>query len=324
MVDSGVNDVLDLRAFCSIVDLGSITAAARSLGETKGSVSRRLSRLEDKVGVRLVRRSSRLVEATPKGAAFRLEVARALEVLDSALAMAREDREVAKGHIRVTAPFDVGVGLFAPLIARFRAKHPEVSVEVILTETVLDFAAHRIDVAFRAASALPDSSLIAHRLEDIVIGLYATPTYLDKHGTPKAPADLASHPILARKSTHGRTSLTLHRDAPGKPSTTTLRVPAAITASDFAFCREAALADAGIAMLPSLTVRADIEHRRLVPVLSEYDLGHATLYLVHANSRVVSPAVRAFRDHVLGEYASTANRKEQPAAAGGKRKRDAG
>lgn len=294
-------DLADLRAFCLVVDLGSITAAAKALGETKGSVSRRLTRLERVLGVSLLRRTPRLVQATEDGAAYRVRVGRALELLDEANGRAQHARVEPSGHLRVTAPFDLAVSVFAEVIAGFVARYPEISVEMLLTEAFLDFDANQIDVALRAAGSLPDSSLIAHRLASIEGGLFATPSYLEKHGRPRRVEDLQKHKLMMFRATRGATTLSLRRRGDDKP--VRLRAHAAITASDFTFCKAAALADGGIAMLPTLVARSELAEGLLVPVLKDWVLMDASLYLVHPASRFLLPKVRVFRDWVVAAFA---------------------
>jgi DNA-binding transcriptional LysR family regulator len=291
-------DLADLRAFCLTVDLGSITAAAKTLGETKGSVSRRLTRLERALGAVLLRRSPRLVQATEDGLAYRLRVGRALELLDDAAIAVQHARATPRGHLRVTAPYDLGVSLIAPLVAGFAARCPEVSVEMVLTEAMLDFDAHQIDVALRVAATLQDSALIAHRLQHIAVGLFASPGYLRKHGAVRTPDELSQHRLLMMRAVRGQAVLVL-QPAEGKERVR-LKVHAAISASEFSFLQEAALADGGIALLPVVVAQREVAARRLVPVLPEYQPeGGADLYLVHQGSRFLPPKVQAFREYVL-------------------------
>jgi DNA-binding transcriptional LysR family regulator len=302
--ETSQTDVADLRAFCLVVDLGSITAAAKALGETKGSVSRRLTRLERVLGVSLLRRTPRLVQATDDGAAYRVRIGRALELLDEANSRAQHARVVPSGHLRVTAPFDLAVSVFADIVAGFVAAYPEITIEMLLTEAFLDFDANQVDVALRAAGSLPDSSLIAHRLAPIEAGLFASPTYLEKHGRPRRTDDLAKHRLLMFRGTRGVATLALRRRDQDKPLK--LRAKAAITASDFTFCKAAALAHGGIAMLPTLVARRELDEGLLVPVLKEWVLMEASLYLVHPATRFLLPKVRVFRDHVVAAFARTA------------------
>jgi DNA-binding transcriptional LysR family regulator len=299
-------DLHDLRAFCLVVDLGSITAAARALAETKGSVSRRLTRLEKALGVALLRRSPRLVQATEDGVAYRLRVGRALELLDDANTQVQHGRAAPSGHLRITAPFDLALSIFAPLIARFSERFPAISIELLLTDAFLDFDAHQIDVALRATSSLQDSSLIAHKLDDVRGGLYAAPAYLKKHGTPAAAEDLERHRLLHFRAVRGVATLTLRRKGEDKPQR--LRVRSVISATDFSFNRETALAGGGIAVLPTVVAKRDVTAGALVRVLPEYILIDAAIFLVHPGARFPPPKVQAFRDFMLAAFSARGRR----------------
>lgn len=302
-------DVADLRAFCLVVDQGSFTAAARILGETKGTISKRLTRLERIVGVRLLRRSPRSVQPTEDGAQYRVRVGRVLELLDEAQAVAQHASATATGHLRVTAPYDLATGVFAPQVEAFSRRYPEISVEMVLTDVMLDFDGHQIDVALRASTALRDSALIAHKLVDMEGGLYASPDYLSEAGSPSKPAELGKHRILAVHASRGVASLELQKR--GSKRRHKVRVRTCITATDFGFCREAALAGGGIAELPSLVAQLDAETGGLVPVLGEYVLFRAAAYLVHSATRFLPPRVRVFRDFMLDAFARRAVFREE-------------
>lgn len=301
-----LGDLADLRAFCLVADLGSVTAAATRLGETKGSVSRRLSRLEAELGVVLVLRTPRLVEPTDEGREFRQRVGRALELLDDAALHARQAKASPRGHLRVTAPTDVALAMLGPVVASFRAAHPSVTVELVLTERTLDFDADAIDVAIRASRALGDSSLVAHKIADVEGRLFASPAYLAAHGAPRNPSELASRPLLLGGAERGRAMLRLSSAAGGAP--VELPVRAAISASDYSFARAVALEGAGIALLPVSIANADVAAGGLVPVLEDWVGFAARLYLVHKATRLLTPKVKAFRDHVLAATAATARR----------------
>lgn len=284
-----------------VVDLGSITASARALGETKGTISRRLTRLERTLGVVLLRRSPRLVQPTEDGVAYRLRVGRAIELLDDANTAVQRARATPTGHLRVTAPLDLGVSIVAPLVAGFVELYPDISVEAILSQAVLDFDSNQIDVALRAVRAMPDSSLIAYKLKELDTLLYASPSYLRRHGPPKRPDDIAQHRVLVLRSTRGHAVLVLRAKSDGEQIR--VRVRAAISASDFSFGREAALAGAGIALLPSVVAKRDLDEGRLVPVLKEYTVdAPASFYLVHQGSRFLPSKIQVFRDYMLEAF----------------------
>jgi DNA-binding transcriptional LysR family regulator len=305
-------DLLDLRAFCLVVDLGSITAAAKTLGETKGSVSRRLARLEQNLGGSLVDRSPRLVRPTESGTAFRLRVGQALEVLDDAAASVQASRGTPQGRLRVTAPHDLAVGVFAPLVARFTDRYPEVKVEMLLTEKELDFDAHQIDVALRAAWALRDSSLIAHKLLEIEFGFVAAPNYLERHGRPRAPDELEAHRLLLFRGSGGQSTVTLtRRDDERHPIK--LRLRAKVMATEGAFIRQLALEEAGIALLPLVLVERDLAQKRLSRVLSQFRVEEtARLYLLHRAMQFLPPKIRAFRELVVGALAPRPPKNQAP------------
>ncbi|MES2639264.1 MAG: LysR family transcriptional regulator [Myxococcota bacterium] len=288
-------DLADLRAFCLVADVGSITSAAHTLGETKGSVSRRITRLERALGVMLLRRSPRRVEPTEDGAAYRARAGKALELLEDADAALRDTGAAPSGNLRVTAPIDLGATLLAPIITAFVAAYPAVSVEMVLTEQVLDFDGHQIDVAFRAAASLPDSSLVAHKLLDLAVGLYAAPAYLAGAANIDTPDALADHRLLLHRSANAHGVLHLQPDT---GSVVPVRVRANILASDFSFLRAAALAAGGVAPLPSFLVTDDVAAGRLVRVLPTYGNVGTPLFLLTQGTRFPSPKVRAFRAFV--------------------------
>lgn len=298
-------DLADLRALCLVIDHGSITAAARALGETKGSVSRRVSRLEATLGAALLRRGPRSVSATEEGAAFRARVGSALELLDEAAAALSAGRAAPKGLLRVTGPSDLGA-VIAPVVAGFIDAHPAVRVEVELTQKTLDFEADRIDVAFRAAAVLRDSSLIAHRLLELSLGLFASPSYLARHGAPASPEELAAHRlVLMRFGGSGAQRLTLRRGELDAP----LPTRAALMANDNTFVRDATVAGSGIGLLLELHAAPELALGRLVRVLDGWALSaRGGVFLLHA-AGLLPEKVRAFRDHALRVLRSSGGRR---------------
>lgn len=289
-------DLDDVRAFCCVVDHGSLTAAARALGETKGSISRRVSRLEAAVGTLLLRRSPRLVQPTEDGARFRERVGLAIELFDDASAELREAGEP-QGQLRVTAPVDLALTTLGPIVAAFAREVPAVTVELVLTDALLDFDAHRLDVAIRATGSLPSSSLIARPLGSVEAQLFAAPAYFRGRKAPTTTSELANERLLLREPT----PLTLH-DRDRRPHVVATRP--AIVASDFAFLRALAVDGAGVALLPAVIARDDVARKRLVRVLPHHVGFRASLYVVHRGGRFVPPKVRAFADRVIAGFSS--------------------
>jgi DNA-binding transcriptional LysR family regulator len=294
-----IADVLDLRAYCLVADLRSFTGAAKVMGESKGTISRRVARLEEALGATLLVRSPRSVETTDDGAAYRLRVGQVLELLGDANLTARRSHGAPSGHLRVTAPTDLSIGMLAAPIARFAKAYPDVHVEMVVTDRVLDLDKENIDVALRASLRLPDSDLIAHKLFDICMVAVASPEYLRENEAPKRPEELDQHRIAFLGSTRGRRKLPMRRaDARG---TTEIELRPAIGASDFAFIKEVALAGVCLAIIPSVLITGELASGRLVRVLPRMDITGGTLHLIHRGERFLPPKVRAFVDHMLRE-----------------------
>jgi DNA-binding transcriptional LysR family regulator len=297
-------DLVDLRAFCLVVDFGSLTEAAQVLQETKGSISRRLSRLEELLGVTLLQRSPRLVQATEEGLLYRQQIGQAIELLDSANAAVQHTQEEPKGFLRVTAPHDLGSVLLAPIIADFTRQHPGISFDVVLTSQTLDFDEHQIDFALRATSSLKDSTLIAHKLCDVTGVLVASPEYV-KRSNPKHPDELSSHALLVSRRLQLSLSL---RHTSGELHSMPQIKPA--IASEMSFLVEVAREGAGIGVLPLEIIREELASGALVRVLPEYQVADmGKIYLMHRSWQFLPPKIRAFRDFVIQKLSTEAHKK---------------
>jgi len=301
-----VSDVVDLRAFCLAVDLRSLTAASTLLGESKATVSRRIARLEQSLDVALLRRSPRLVEPTEDGVAYRARVGHILELLGDANTAVRQAHAVPSGRLRVTAPPEFG-SVLAPHIAAFNKRYPAVLLDVVVAQKILDFETERLDVALRVAGKLPDSPLIAHNLFEIEGVGVASPDYVRERRPPRRPQDLAEHRVVLMGTECSRHPMPF-APADGKGSAMEIHVKPTIAASDLNFVKEIVLAGGGIAFLPTISVRRELDEGRLVRVLRHYTLYGASLYLLHDGGRFLAPKVRAFRDFMLDAFAAKGRR----------------
>ncbi|WP_394848982.1 LysR substrate-binding domain-containing protein [Pendulispora brunnea] len=298
--------MLDLRAFCLVADLRSLTAASQLLGESKATVSRRIARLEQSLDVSLLRRSPRLVEPTDDGVAYRQRVGQILELLGDANTAVRQSHAAPSGKLRVTAPPEFG-SVLAPHIAAFNRRFPEVLLDLVIAQKLLDFESEHLDVAFRVHAKLPDSPLIAHKLFDIEGATVGSPAYFAEMPAPRQPADLTKHRVVLMQYECAQHPLPFQR-ADGKGPVTDIRLQPSIAASDMNFVKELALAGAGIAVLPINSVRRELEEGTLVWVLKSYRLFGAAIYLMHQGGRFLPPKVRAFRDFVLDAFAAKGRR----------------
>ncbi|WP_053238463.1 LysR family transcriptional regulator [Sandaracinus amylolyticus] len=282
----------DLEAFVRVAETGSFTAAATRMHLPKSTISRRVSRLEAALETSLVVRTSRKVTLSEAGAAYLERIAPAIARIEEASAAAREERERPRGHLRVTAPGDLSIGWMPRLVTEFRARHPDVTVELLVDDRRVDLVAEGIDLAVRAAQQLEDSSLVARRLSSVGLGLWASTKYLDQRGRPARVEDLAQHEFALPRMMQARGRLTLT----GPEGERTIDVRAPIGANDMAFLERVAVEDGGIAVLPTIVKldRTTLEH-----VLPEYSAGASNLYCVYPSGRVVPAKVRAFRDFLV-------------------------
>ncbi|QKD01240.1 LysR family transcriptional regulator [Mesorhizobium loti] len=293
MARSDVNRSGEIEVFVRVVEAGSFSAAARALRMTPSAVSKLIARLEARLGARLVNRSTRKLQLTPEGSAF---YDSGLRILAD---MAAAEREAAagaapRGRLRVNTYVPFGVHRLIPLLPRFLERYPEISIELVLTDSIIDLMAERADVAIRAGP-LGESRLVARKLGQSPIVVVAAPSYLKTRGTPLRPAALDSHNRLGFgfvRHVDGWSFV----DAAGNP----LMVPIIgnTLVSDGEAMRLMTLAGAGISRLARWHVAADIAAGRLVPLLEDFNPGdeEATHAVYVGQGRHLPARVRAFLD----------------------------
>ncbi len=291
-----VGDVLDLRAFALANDRGSLTAVAEVMGESKATISRRITRLEAALGVALLRRSTKGIEVTDAGSEYRARIGEVLERLGDANSGAvNGGRAAPSGQLRVSVPPGFSSAL-APIFAELCARYPAIVLVVHASSRFVDLDVEHFDVAIRATGRLADSSMIAlqvgqPRCEGIFV---ASPSYLRKHPAPQHPRDLSSHRIVGLGTSASLTAIPLIRH--DGEERIDLRLPLAVAGSDLDFLREMVLHGAGVAVLPRLNVQRDLDDGRLVHVLSSWAWPRVNLFMLHRGGPFIAPKVRAFLD----------------------------
>ncbi|WP_244473892.1 MULTISPECIES: LysR family transcriptional regulator [unclassified Methylobacterium] len=298
----------DLRAFCAVIDLGTVTAAAASLRETKGSVSRRLSRLEAALGATLMARHPRAVSPTAEGLAFYAKAQECLALLDEAAETARGASTVPAGHLRITTSVDFGIEVMPEIVASFRMAYPQITVEMLNTDTRLDLAANRIDLALRLGD-VEETGYRATQILDVWLGLYAAPAYLASKPPLANPAALADHDVILARERAGVMGILLD-DGGGRMEQVGLRP--AIRVSDFATALRLTLAGAGIGHLPSFIASRSVAAGRLVRVLEPWATTGGALRAVSLAGRELPARVRLFREHVRTEIAKRSSVEFKP------------
>jgi DNA-binding transcriptional LysR family regulator len=284
-----------MEVFTRVVELGGFSTAARAFRMTPSAVSKLVARLEARLGVRLINRSTRKLQLTPEGSAF---YERALRILDEISAAEREAAIGAtpSGLLRVNTSVPFGLRLLLPLLPDFAKRYPDIKVEVVLTDLVVDLLEERADVAIRVG-LMRESRLLARKLGESRMVVVASPGYLNERGTPKTPDDLADHNLLRFGFAKWENGW------PFKIGGETIAVMPSGNAlvSDGEAMQHLAVAGMGLARLARFHVEADIKAGRLVPVLEAFNPGDIEpIHAVFVGHGGQLPArVRAFLDYLV-------------------------
>jgi DNA-binding transcriptional LysR family regulator len=285
----------ELRMLVEVAESGSLSAAARKLRVPKSTVGRAVRRIEDDLGVALVRRMTKGPVLTEPGRVLADTAAPHIAALrDAPSALGRTASE-AYGLLRIATLADVGALVLAPLLPGFLARHPRVRPEVTLGVRPVDLAREGFDVGLRVAmsASLPSSSLVAKKLGPINIAFYASPSYAARRELPKRLRDLDDHDTVGffPGDTHVF-SVT------GPRGTTKLTLRPRLSGDDFFFVREAIAAGLGVGTLPWFVARHELAAGRAVRVLPDHRMTLGTLYVVYPQAKPLPPKVRAFTSHM--------------------------
>ncbi len=291
-----------IESFVAVAAKGSLTAAAHAEGVAPAVIGRRIDALEARLGVKLLVRTTRRITLTHEGSAFLENCQRLLADLASAEASVSAGGVKASGHLRVTAPGGFGRRHVAPLVPRFLAEHPDVSLSLNLSDRVVDLANEGLDCAVRVGD-LPDSNLISVRLADNRRLCVATPSYLKRAGVPKAPQDLMRHQCLTLSSDASQTrgwAFTVD----GK--LTHLRPGGRLDCSDGQVLHDWCLQGLGIAWRSTWEVEKEVADGTLQVVLSDFAAPPNGIYAVFPHARHLPLRVRLWIDFLKHHYGDTA------------------
>jgi DNA-binding transcriptional LysR family regulator len=293
-----------LESFVSIALRGSLTAAANAEGVAPAIMGRRLDALEERLGVKLLLRTTRRITLTHEGSAFLEDCQRLLADLANAEASVSAGGIKASGHLRITAPAGFGRRHVAPLVPRFHELHPEVTISLNLSDRVVDLAAEGFDCAVRVGD-LPDSSLVSVRMADNRRLCVATPAYLARHGTPQTPAELVRFRCLTLSSDASQTRGWAFRSGgSGSAEVTYLKPAGPLDCSDGQVLHDWCLAGYGIAWRSTWEVEAEIASGKLVALLEDFAAPPNGIYAVFPQRRHLPLRVRLWIDFLKLHYGS--------------------
>ncbi len=298
-----------IESFVAVAAKGSLTAAARAEGVAPAIIGRRIGALEQRLGVKLLLRTTRRVTLTHEGSAFLEACQRLLADLANAEASVSAGGVKASGHLRITAPAGFGRRHVAPLVPPFLERHPEVSLSLNLSDRVVDIVNEGVDCAVRVGD-LPDSSLISVRLADNRRLCVAAPAYLARAGTPLHPRDLDRHECLTLSSDTSQTrGWTFVID--GEPSF--LRPRGRLDCSDGQVLHDWCLAGLGIAWRSTWEVEEEIANGELLSLLEEFRAPPNGIYAVFAQRKLLPLRVRLWIDFLKHTYGDAAYWTKPPA-----------
>jgi DNA-binding transcriptional LysR family regulator len=289
---------LEMQTFAAVVDAGSFVGAAEALGMSRAAVSRYVRDLEERLGVRLLHRTTRRLSLTDEGEVFHARCRELLAGVEEAEAELNQRSGAARGLLRISAPVSFGILHLAPLWGGFRERYPQVRLDITLADRTVDLVEEGFDIAVRIGT-LRSSSLISKRLASTRIVLCASPRYLESHGTPRHPRELVRHSVIG----YSYWSLGDEWQFDGPEGRVSVRTDPWMRSNNGDTSRAAALAHQGVILEPSFLVGPDLDEGTLVELMPEYRSLEAGIYAVYPTRRHVAPKVRALIDF-LGEHFS--------------------
>ncbi len=289
-----MTSIADLEIFARVVTAGSMSAAGRELDLSPAVVSKRISHLETRLGTRLFHRTTRQLQLTETGRGFYERVVHILATVQEAEAFVSSGHERAGGTLKVTAPTGFSRMHIAPYLGKFLKQYPDLSIEIIATDLILDIVREGIDVAIRL-SELDDLSLVAKKLAPCRRLFCATPEYLKEYGSPKTLAELSMHKILVENNTAWRIQ--------GPDGVTSLKLSGEIKTNSGDIVHQALLAGCGISLCGTWQVREELLSKKLVHILPNYrEAPGVAVYAVYPDKQYVPARLRVFVDFLASLY----------------------
>lgn len=298
----------DTAIFVAVVQQGGFSHAAKYLGLSNGLVSRRIAQLESNLGVTLITRTTRQLHLTPEGELFWQHAQRIQQELDSAVSLIQSSAEKPKGTIRMSAPLYFGRYYLTPIIVKFLNDFNDIKIDLILTNQKLDPIKAQLDLIIRGAGYLEDITLQDSNMQMKVllkekIGLYASPAYLLKYGTPENSDDLINH-VIINYAESNRLSGQEKWDYMHENKSTVANVNPKFNVNDIESSLIACILGYGIGKFTELNVKKALQQRQLCPILKDYNWGDYHLYAIYPHQQALPKRIRLLLDFI---YAHTRN-----------------
>ncbi|MBN3785985.1 LysR family transcriptional regulator [Burkholderia sp. Ac-20353] len=288
---------LEMSVFVAVVEAGSFVGAAEGLRMSKAAVSRHVDALESRLGSRLLQRTTRRLSLTEEGRLFHQRAKDILSAMNDAEAEVSSRTHQPGGVVRINVPLSFGITHLAPLWGRFMALYPQIDLDIVLNDRVVDLVDEGYDLAVRI-SALPDSSLVSRKLAATRMVVCASPGYLQRYGVPSHPAELAEHRVLAYTYLAGRDEWQFQ----GPDGEITVRTRARVYSSNGDTCRAIALDDGGIILQPSFMIDEDLRAGRLSRLMPEFQAIELGIYAVYPTRKQLPFKVRCLIDFLVDAF----------------------
>lgn len=287
----------EMASFVSVVDAGSFVGAADASGLSKAALSRHVATLEQRLGVRLLNRTTRRLSLTDDGQRFHARARELLGTLEEIESEASSSTSEATGLLRINAPLTFGVRHLAPLWGRFAQRHPKVSLDISLNDRVVDLVEEGYDLAVRITD-LPSSQLVSRKLASTRIVACASPHYLQAHGHPAHPRELAQHRVVAYSYFSSRDEWTFE----GPDGQVSVRTRPFMQSNNGDTCRMAALDGQGIILQPDFLIGGDLASGELVEVMPQYRAGEIGIHVVYASRKHLPGKTRMMVDFLVEAF----------------------
>jgi len=293
-----MNEFSQIKTFIALVENHSLSKAAEKMGIAVSAVSRRLKELESSLDVQLIQRTTRKMHLTEAGEKFYQRCGRVLDELEEAKQEARNSATTLSGTLKIAAPLSFGVAHLSPAIAAFMHLHPQIKIDLDMSDRRIDLVEEGLDLAIRIGT-LADSSLMARKLASVRHVVCASPNFLNRYGTPETPQDLSGLPALCYGNLD-QPDTWHYRDKDNQPAK--VKVSLRMRATNGDALVEAAVAGLGILCEPSFIVHGAVERGVLIPVLTDFKWYAMNIYAVYPQTRHVPARVRAFIDFLASHF----------------------
>lgn len=287
-----------MRVFQRVVELKGFSVAARDLSLSNAAISKNIAELEAHLGVKLLTRTTRRMSVTEAGAAYYGRCINILDEIDEAERAAAHLSAAPRGELKVSVPMSFGLLHLAPIIADFLEQFPEVGVDLVMNDRIVDLVDEGFDVAVRAGGLMPDSNLISRTLAPVQRVVCGAPEYFKKYGMPQVPEDLRNHHCLV----YSLSSTPREWQFEGPNGTTGVKITGRYQVNSSLALKEGLVAGLGVTLIPTFIVGEDIRRGKLQVVLQDWAPEPQTLYVIYLHRQYITPKVRCFIDFLQERF----------------------